>query len=1144
MAKSPQSTAAKDPAAEFTRRYGMLNPKQREVVEAIKGPVMVIAGPGTGKTEILAMRVGNILRKDEDVAPSEILCLTFTDAAAWNMRKRLAEFVGRDAYRVAIHTFHSFGAEIINRYPERFYGGAAFSPADDITQIEILESIFKEMDHDDPLKARDNNNRFVYLYPARQAIDSLKKAGLTPEEFEAIISNNETTAKEIEALIAPVFGERVSKKLMPQMREALGKIRSIKTGPLPGGFRSLPVALGNSLEEALDEVDATGKTSALTAWKSRWTEKGEDEKTHFADSMHAEKILSFARLYRAYCALMHKEGYFDFNDMILDVLAAFKKDPALRAEIAERYNYILVDEFQDTNNAQLQLVECIAAYHGSGDNAAPNVMAVGDDDQAIFKFQGAEIENILQFTEKFPNTQFIVLPLNYRSTQEILDLARRVITRGTNRLERVNAAIKKNLIASGDDIGSGAIKGYVFPSRALEYQWIVDEIQRLIGEGMMPKEIAVIARKHDDLQEIAGHFHRKKLPVAYEKEENVLQVEPVRELMVMAEFVDSIMRRAKDRDDLLHEILNYPFWGLSHIAIWELSLKAHKAHKPWLQVMRESGGELEKIAHFFIALGAKAATSTAEEVLHELIGGPQLLLPDEENGEDDEPWDARGADGTHEVPPQNADRDASPSPFRSFYFGAHAFNGDRAEYLRFLSALRSFITALRAYHMGKRVSTADMIEFVKMHEANGMTINTVNVFANADNAVQLMSAHKSKGLEFGAVFVINCEERVWAKARGGIRVPLPSNLPIAPARDDRDDHMRLFYVALTRAKRLLYLTSAATNEKGKEVDGLSFLVAEEGEAPFFEVKEMERGDFADAPEHLLIGQLTAPYLPVFAQDERALLAPVVERYALSVTHLHNFLDVVHAGPRAFFERNLLKFPEPLSASSAFGSAVHETIKAIYVAVKNGGTLPSEGEVMAWFEQYLVRQGLNDHDFQAMLKRGTKALPPFYARAKNTFSPDDISERDFHDQGVMIGSAPLTGKIDRMTINEKEKSILVGDFKTGRALSDWKPNDDRGKIKAWKYRGQLAFYKLLVEHSREFGGAYTMDRGVIQFVEPRDIQPPELLLTIEPSEVDRLKTLIGIVYQKIQNLDFPNTNAYSKDFRGIQSFEEDLLSGNA
>lgn len=242
------------PQNSFEERYKTLNSEQREAVDTLQGPVMVIAGPGTGKTELLGLRVANILRQDKDVAPSNILCLTFTDAGAWNVRDRLIGLLGRDAYRVAINTFHSFGVEIRNRYPEYFYHGAAFSPADEITQIEILEDIFEEMEHGNPLRS-EYNDQFVYLRATQKAIEHIKKAGLTPEEFNLILAENKKNLAAIDALIQPIFTERISKKLVEPSRAALITIEKMKTPALPGGFDPFPKAIHRSLREALDAMD-------------------------------------------------------------------------------------------------------------------------------------------------------------------------------------------------------------------------------------------------------------------------------------------------------------------------------------------------------------------------------------------------------------------------------------------------------------------------------------------------------------------------------------------------------------------------------------------------------------------------------------------------------------------------------------------------------------------------------------------------------------------------------------------------------------------------------------------------------------------------------------------------------------------------
>lgn len=1104
----------------FEKKYGDLNAEQRRAVDAIDGPVMVIAGPGSGKTELLAVRVANILRR-RDVAPGNILCLTFTDAAAAEMRSRLTGLMGSAAYRVAIHTFHSFGVEIINRYPERFYGGASFSPADNVTQIEIMEEIFNGLDHGNPLRS-EHGGQFVYLSKTLKAIAQIKKAGLTPDDFERILAENGQAIDRIEPLARPVFAERVSKKIYASARKLAEEAAAFPAERREGDFRPFAEYFAGSLNLALDAAEQGGGTAPLTAWKGRYIKKGDDKETYLADRLNEEKFAALADIYRSYVRRMREAGYYDYDDMILDALAVLAQHEGVRADLQERYRYILVDEFQDTNDAQMKLLRFLTddpVYEGR-----PNIMVVGDDDQAIFKFQGAELSNITGFRAMYRDPTVVILKANYRSTQPIIDAARRVIGQSANRLERLIPEFRKELLAGRKDLKPGAIRGKEFFSRDLEYQWIAGEVRSLREREQIPaKEIAVIAREHRDLAEIVRYFHQARIPVAYDREENILRSGPVMQLIEMARFVDSLMAKSENADDLLPEILSYPFWELDRAAIWEISVKASRERKPWLGIMRESGGRMKEIADFFIDLGAQARYATAEEVLHELMGGPQSLLSGEE-ADDDAVAASR----------------AMFSPFRSYYFGTRRLEQRPAEYLDFLSSLQSFVRVLREYHPGKPVAVRDMIAFVDMHVINNLPINNVSQFANDGDAVQLMTAHKAKGLQFEAVFIVNCEHDVWADSGSNRDIPLPANLPIGPAGEDRDDQLRLFYVAMTRAKRLLYLTSSRRDPRGKQVDRLGFLAPDEGELPWvnFDPVNMEAGD--RTPEDLLAEQVDAAHVGPFAPDEKALLAPLLEKYQLSVTHLGNFLDVVSAGPRAFFEKNLLMFPEPKTASSGFGSAVHATIKRSYAHLKSSGNAASLEEATAWFEESLRDQRLNDDDFARMLKRGRKMFAAYYPKKMRHFSPDDIIEFDFKNQGVVLGDARLTGKVDRMT--PKGNAMIVCDFKTSEAIASWEPGGLFEKIKAWKYRQQIIFYKLLIENSRDYSGTFSVNEGFIEFVEPFRGEIVDLPIVIEAAETERLRALIAAVFQKVQALDFPDVSGYAKDIRGIREFEDDILNG--
>src|SRR3989344_5582959 len=685
--------------SQFEQRYSQLNPEQKKAVDTIDGPIMVVAGPGSGKTELLSLRVVNILRT-VDIRPGNILCLTFTDAAAFNMRQRLVGLLGRDAYRVAIHTFHTFGVEIINRYPEYFYNGAIFLPADDVTQIEILENIFQELEYDNPLRS-EHQNQFVYLNPVKKAIEYLKKAGLTPKEFTKILEANKKEVSLIDPLISAVLTDRVSKKIISKIEGIIPELSSISSELLPGGFKSLAMTVSRSLVEALKEANETDSTTPISNWKKEWTEKSDDKLAHLIDVSREIRMNELAGVYQTYMTRMHEAGYYDFNDMILDAITMLENNVGVRLDLQEHFQYLLVDEFQDTNDAQMRLIRLLTDHEVN--EGRPNIMIVGDDDQAIYKFQGAEISNILQFRTAFRDVALVALKQNYRSTADILAAPRHIIKKGVNRLENILPDIQKDLKAANKELKDGAIHSKEFASREAEYQWVVQEISRLIVSGVPRKEIAVIGREHKLLEAIVPYFHAARVPIAYERQQNVLEEPHILQLITMMRFADSLMKKSKSADDLLPEILSYPFWGIERAKIWELSVNAYRDKVTWLSAMLATGGELKDVANFFIELGTQATYATAEEILHELIGGPQLMLPDE--NEDVEPLEKP-------VPHEMF------SPFRAFYFGKEKFDHHCADYLRFLSSLQSFIGALREYHRGQPVSANDAISFVDMHVSN------------------------------------------------------------------------------------------------------------------------------------------------------------------------------------------------------------------------------------------------------------------------------------------------------------------------------------------------------------------------------------------------------------------------------------------
>lgn len=431
--------------SDFENLYKQLNENQKKAVDTTEGAVIVNAGPGCGKTQILSLRAANILRQS-DAGAHNILCLTYTDAAAKNMRQRLTKIIGQDALRLTICTFHSFAVEIINRYPEHFFNGAAFKPVDNFAQHQIMEQIFSSLPYDHPLSSYHPNLGFSYLSSALELIKGLKKEGLTPDEFEYVLGLNTRYQEPVNRVLQSHLPPRLTSKFLNLLPEFVQTLQEI---PNPYDNLKQDTNLGREyifyhfnygqklitdLELVMQKCMDTNSTKPFGSWRDFNLDKNKQGLTVLKDTTRHDKFLALADIYRQYQQKMLEKGWYDFEDMLIETIRVLENEQFkyIRMGLQERYQYILVDEFQDTNGVQMRLLDCIIdSKQNEGD---PNVMVVGDPDQAIFKFQGASSSNLTEFVARYPRVKTVNLIHNYRSRQEILDFAAHVINSCQNRL--------------------------------------------------------------------------------------------------------------------------------------------------------------------------------------------------------------------------------------------------------------------------------------------------------------------------------------------------------------------------------------------------------------------------------------------------------------------------------------------------------------------------------------------------------------------------------------------------------------------------------------------------------------------------------------------------------------------------------------
>ncbi len=1058
----------------FDERYKKLNKEQKQAVDYTEGPLLVVAGPGSGKTELLSLRVGNILKKGH-VSPHNILCLTFTDNGATNMRERLASLIGGDAYRVSIFTFHAFCNHIISRHPEYFWKAAHFSQANDIARAEILQALFMTLPHGHPLASYHPEKGYVYLRDVADRIKHIKSYGYTAEEYLTVIQELPKEYGSINKVFS-LWPERLSIKKTNEIEQIASDLRSL------AGTTSLYLA--TTLTNALDAALLLGKTEPLGDWKAKFTVKGDDGLI-LKDSYNEEKIMAVGELYKRYSEEMYKRALYDYDDMIIEVVHALRDHNILRNLLEEQYQYILVDEFQDTNEAQMSLVRAITAnpIH----EGRPNVCVVGDDDQAIYKFQGAEISHIMRFRDSaYKDVVTIVLDKNYRSTQKILTLARTLITQGKGRLENKYKDIKKVLTSENKSLPEGTVTITQTTSDVAEYAHVARSIRKALDEGSDASGIAVLARGHRELRTLLPYLDREHIPYEYSKKANVFDESHVKILVEVCEYLASVLTEMATADYMLPHLLSHPCFSLNRQALFSLAIEAKEKHISWTEVLiTTEHQEIRKIGELLAKLTIESSNTPLEHILETFM---------EESG------------------------------FKEFYFSRDLITKSPTTYVAFLASLKTFIESLRVWKEGEVLFVSDVGPFVQMHIDHDITLISESPFMKHENSVQLMTAHASKGLEFSTVYLISAHDAMWTKSPRTNIAPLPAPLlPLMqPAGDTEDDFIRLLYVAITRAKHTLHISSHDAQVR--------YLPTED-------VARVDKND--DVPIEAHENALSL-HKEAYKEDEWVLLRRLVKNYKMPVTHLNNFINIGEGGPLYFIEQNLLRFPQPMNPSGVYGSAIHKAIEEIVMYPKyHTGAIPSLAHIVLIFKKELARGRLPTYEIEKQSVRGEKVITNLYAITQGMFRHEDQVEVDMKNEGVMLGEAHIIGKLDLLSVKDKKYEVV--DFKTGKAFTSWdEGKTDNDKVKLHKYRQQLIVYKLLLENSIHYKDL-SVGKLSLWFVEEEIFT--ELALDASEDEVARTQKLIEAVYKKIINLEItPDISKYGETYKGLLQFEDDLING--
>ena len=1141
----------------FQQRYQKLNAEQRAAVDRIEGPVMVVAGPGTGKTELLSMRVANILRQT-DALPNNILCLTFTEAAATNMTERLARVIGPDAYKVEINTFHGFGSMVIGRYNEYFYNGANYQAADELTQSEILEDILNKLPFDNPLRVK-NKDEFTYLSDLRSMIGDLKKAAVSPDELRQMTQQNLDFCTQFNLALSEAFAGRLSAKKLDPIYDLIGLAEHIAASQPILDFTDEPKLgeiVAKSLRSALNEseqLEGTSVTKPITAWKKDWLEKvtvSGDSVFVLKDQKKSEKLNYAADIYEGYLKEMDSRNLYDFGDMIINVINAIHDNPDLKANLQEQYQYVLVDEFQDTNDAQMRLLSELTDYD---DN--PNLMVVGDDDQAIYRFQGADISNIQQFAARYSGLAQINLKHNYRSRDGILRSSEAVSQGITSRLTNVDGT-PKQLVANQSGEAEQQLIAATTPEH--EFDYVARKVKELIEQGTDPGQIAIIGRKHKSLEQVAPYLAHYDIKVSYERQRNVLESPLVQLLVNLANLVHGMATGDNNAISLnLPPVIADPAFGLSREDFYQISLNSGGRGTRWLEQL-EAKPATRQLILWLKDLAKRSINAPLNNVLLEMIGaveapeqtnppsGTSASLPAlgrvgqianaspcPKGGEGASPLWLKGAAEQSEAG-GSSNIGAFRSPIFNYYFSTAKFRENAAQYLSFLNDLTTLLRRLNDYTPDRQLKLADFLNFLARLEELNIAIYSSASYGDEHN-VQLMSAHGSKGLEFDTVIVIDAESEQWgakSRSRSG-NLGWPHNMPYGMAAgNDDDERRRLLYVAMTRAKKQLLITSHTT-AGGKELNDLEYLLN------FPSRTELPEPDTLETIRQLEVSMMDR--MVKKSPDQRELLAPRLKSYRLSATDLNTFTDVMNGGPEHFLLYNLLRVPQGTSGALIFGNAIHHTMQQIHNAMRSDShRLMGIGEILDNFHQDFDKNSfvISEDEAKFYRDKGDHALTIFMQQREQYFTPDQLAEQKV--EAVLDGDIRLTGKIDAMAIDPQSKTIQVVDYKTGHGMDDFSERGaDYQKAKARRYQQQLMFYKLLIENSKDYAG-YRVVSGALEFVEPdtRDdshLYRPEVDYS-DAAAMDEFKQLVRSVWNHIIRLDLPEVKQSDK-YKDLVAFED-------
>jgi DNA helicase-2/ATP-dependent DNA helicase PcrA len=973
----------------------LLNDAQRRAITHGEGPLLVIAGAGTGKTRVITERIRHLLQSDDSLSGESILGLTFTNKAAGEMKARVVRATGERGKNVTLATFHAFCESLLKRAaPERL--------------------MLDKVDH------------WILL---RRNLERLKL-----ERYRRLSEPGQFLNDFVE------FFSRCQDELVScddYQRYADGLARQLETD-----------------RTALD--DDTFKERAEEVALQR----------------------EIARAYRASEDLLREKKRVSFGSLITGAVELLETDAELRRGLQEKYGYILVDEFQDTNIAQLRLLELLA-----GDKK--NIIAVGDNDQAIYRFRGASFGSFKLFLERFAgwregqdSTKFRVsLVENYRSTPNILRVATQVIAQNT-----VSADFPKKVLSANKE-ECEKIRIVELETEHDEARWIVSELQRLRAAGRKWRDFAILYRQHAHRHELVEELCRHKIPFVISRL-SILDHPLVKDVLAYLRLMDT------PSDDIAcARVLAAPAWSLEPVDLVRLAERARKEKKALYDMLQVPQGQLAfdsshaalgRLIEFLSEQRKTLRRRTARGILADLLEWLEVA------------------------------QRASPQ--------------DR-KYVRRLSEF-----AKEWERKSETQSLAEFVEYLDYYSQAGGTISLEEDYPG--DAVQLMTVHGAKGLEFPQVYLLRINSKKFPAAERSRVFEFPAALMKEgePAEQFHiQEERRLFYVALTRAENRLTLTTL-TEKKGKIPVFIEDLLMDPAirrrdihqmkpklpEAPAITKKQ---SSFSGEPS---LFPLSAEPPKIFSRiaDWALEFHPLTpEPLTLSPSAVSGYRTC----PQQYLFSRSWRLREGPKAVLSFGSVMHTTIKRFVDQLRKGVKLPFQ-EVARIFDTEWTSAGFeDDYQEQGYKQEGLEQLRAFYASIIAT--PSRVLELEKAFELPLENNVTIIGRMDQVnSLGGKDVEII--DYKTGKPKKDADAKKDL----------QLSLYALAAKEIFEWNPV----RLVFHYLQNNQIQ----VTTRDAKQLDEAQKIVLEAAADIRAGQFPPNPGFvcrSCAYKPICPAHEEALS---